>query len=79
MNNNSHILYYHKEIDELAKARQQFIERFPKLAPFLSNTSKDPDIERLIENFAILTSKIKMELDQNIPSIAESLINIIAV
>ena len=36
MNNNSHILYYHKEIDELAKARQQFIERFPKLAPFLS-------------------------------------------
>ena len=78
MNNNSHILYYHKEIDELAKARQQFIERFPKLAPFLSNTSKDPDIERLIENFAILTSKIKMELDQNIPSIAESLINIIA-
>ena len=78
MNNNSHILYYHKEIDELAKARQLFIERFPKLAPFLSNTSKDPDIERLIENFAILTSKIKMELDQNIPSIAESLINIIA-
>lgn len=76
--NDNHILYYHKEIDELAKARQKFIERFPKLAPFLSNTSKDPDIERLIENFAILTSKIKMELDQNIPSIAESLINIIA-
>lgn len=78
MSQNNHILYYHKEIDELAKARQLFIERFPKLAPFLSNTSKDPDIERLIENFAILTSKIKMELDQNIPSIAESLINIIA-
>lgn len=78
MNHKDHILYYHKEIDELAKARQQFIERFPKLAPFLANTSKDPDIERLIENFAILTSKIKMELDQNIPSIAESLINIIA-
>ena len=78
MNSNEHIYYYHKEIDELAKARQLFIERFPKLAPFLSNNSKDPDIERLIENFAILTSKIKMELDQNIPSIAESLINIIA-
>ena len=78
MNSSEHIYYYHKEIDELAKARQLFIERFPKLAPFLSNNSKDPDIERLIENFAILTSKIKMELDQNIPSIAESLINIIA-
>lgn len=78
MNHKDHVIYYHKEIDELAKARQQFIERFPKLAPFLANTSKDPDIERLIENFAILTSKIKMELDQNIPSIAESLINIIA-
>ena len=59
MYNNDHIMYYYREIDELAKARQLFIERFPKLAPFLSNTSKDPDIERLIENFAILTSKIK--------------------
>lgn len=78
MKSSEHIYYYHKELDELAKARQLFIERFPKLAPFLSNNSKDPDIERLIENFAILTSKIKMELDQNIPSIAESLINIIA-
>lgn len=72
------LFYYHKEIDELARAREIFVKRFPKLAPFLSHDSKDPEIERLIENFAILTSKLHRELDQNIPVIAESLINIVS-
>lgn len=72
------MFYYHKEIDELSRAREIFVRRFPKLAPFLSHDSKDPEIERLIENFAILTSKLHRELDQNIPVIAESLINIVS-
>ena len=65
-------------MDYLHKTRELFIAKFPKLAPFLAHNSNDPDIERIIENLAILTSKIRQELDQNIPHIAESLINIIA-
>ena len=40
--------------------------------------SNDPDVERIIESLALLTSKIHEELDGNIPLIAESLINILA-
>ena len=71
------IFYYQKEISYLYEARKWFVEKFPKLVPFLSQDSKDPDVERIIENLAILTSRIRQELDQNIPQIAESLINII--
>ncbi|MWV61583.1 type VI secretion system baseplate subunit TssF [Helicobacter saguini] len=72
------IYYYKKELDYLHKMRSLFINNFPKLAPFLSYNSNDPDIERLIENFAILTAKLHQELDNNLPLIAESLINIIS-
>lgn len=75
---NDNVFYYQKELAYLYEAREYFIQKFPKLAPFLAIDSKDPDIERIIENLAILTSKIHQEMEQNIPYIAESLINIIA-
>ncbi|PAF49741.1 type VI secretion protein [Helicobacter sp. 12S02232-10] len=78
MEDKDRLLYYRQEIDYLLHTRELFIKNFPKLAPFLSHDSKDPDIERLIENLALLTSKIRQEMDQNIPTIAESLINIIS-
>ncbi|TEY00223.1 type VI secretion system baseplate subunit TssF [Campylobacter sp. US33a] len=76
MKNN--VFYYQRELNYLHETREYFIKYFPKLAPFLAYNSKDPDVERIIENLAILTSKIHQELDENIPHIAESLINIIA-
>ncbi|MCD8213198.1 MAG: type VI secretion system baseplate subunit TssF [Campylobacter sp.] len=62
----------------LYEMRELFVEKFPKIAPFLGVDNKDPDVERIIENVAILTSKIHQELDENIPLIAESLINIVS-
>lgn len=76
--NNDDIFYYQKELANLNQTREYFVKRFPKLAPFLAFDSKDPDVERIIENLAILTSKIHQEIDQNIPQIAESLLNIIS-
>ena len=76
--NESNVLYFHKEMAYLREMRELFIEKFPKVAPFLNTDSKDPDVERIIENVAILTSKIHQELDENIPLIAESLINIVS-
>lgn len=70
--------YFKKELAYLYEQREQFVKRFPKLAPFLGHNSKDPDVERIIENLALLSAKIHEELDQNIPYIAESLINIVA-
>ncbi|WP_279039153.1 type VI secretion system baseplate subunit TssF, partial [Campylobacter helveticus] len=72
------IYYYQKELASLYEMRERFVSQFPKLAPFLSLDGKDPDVERIIENLALLTSKLHKELDENIPYIAESLINIIS-
>ena len=72
------LYYYQKELAYLYETRELFVSKFPKLAPFLSLDSKDPDIERIIENLALLTSKLHRELDENIPHIAQSLINIIS-
>lgn len=72
------IFYYQKELDYLHKSKETILEFYPKLAPFLDKNSKDPDVERIIENLAILTSKIHKELDENIPYIAQSLINILS-
>ena len=76
--NENNVLYFHKEMAYLREMRELFVEKFPKVAPFLNTDSKDPDVERIIENVAILTSKIHQELDENIPLIAESLINIVS-
>ena len=76
--NNEDVFFYQKEIAHLYKTRECFTKKFPKLAPFLATDSKDPDIERIIENLAVLTAKIHQEMEHNIPYIAESLLNIIA-
>ena len=76
--NENNVLYFRKEMAYLYEMRELFVEKFPKVAPFLNADSKDPDVERIIENVAILTSKIHQELDENIPLIAESLINIVS-
>ena len=76
--NNEDVFYYQKELSYLYQTREYFVKKFPKLAPFLALDSKDPDIERIIENLAILTSKIHQEMEQNIPYIAESLLNVVS-
>ncbi|TLD80010.1 type VI secretion system baseplate subunit TssF [Helicobacter sp. MIT 11-5569] len=76
--NQDNIFYFQKELAYLYETRKLFTQKYPKLAPFLAHNSKDPDVERIIENLAVLTAKIHQEMDQNIPYIAESLINIVA-
>lgn len=76
--NNEDIFYYQKELSYLHQAREYFIKKIPKLAPFLALDNRDPDIERIIENLAVLTSRIRQEMEQNIPYIAESLLNIVS-
>lgn len=76
--NNEDIFYYQKELSYLHQAREHFIKKIPKLTPFLALDNRDPDIERIIENLAILTSRIRQEMEQNIPYIAESLLNIVS-
>lgn len=75
---NNDILYYKNELNAILDFKQNFIKKYPKLTPFLSNDNKDVDVERIIESLAILISQVKQELDFNTLYIAESLINILS-
>ncbi|MCR4942011.1 MAG: type VI secretion system baseplate subunit TssF [Campylobacter sp.] len=77
LNEDNNVLYFRKELGYLNDMRDIFTKRYPKIAPFLSQDSNDPDVEKIIENLALLTSRIRQELDENIPSIADSLVNIL--
>lgn len=76
--NQKTILYFRKERERLQASREEIVSQYPKLAPFLALDSQDPDTEKLIDNFAILTAKVRQEMDENIPFLAESLLNILS-
>lgn len=76
--NQKTILYFRKEMEMLKSEREQLVRQYSKLSPFLSKDAQDPETEKLIDNLAILTAKIRQEMDENIPFLAESLLNILS-
>lgn len=76
--NQKTILYFRKELESLKQSREELIAQYPKLAPFLALGAQDPDTEKLIDNLAILSAKIRQEMDENTPFLAESLLNILS-
>ena len=66
--------------DELAYLREighEFARENPRLAPYLSRESSDPDVERLLEGFAFLTGRLREKLDDELPEVAHSLLDLI--
>lgn len=54
-----------------------FAQRNPALAPFIGDGSQDPDVERLLESFAFLTGRIHQKLDDELPELSHSLMNLL--
>ncbi len=72
--------YYERELSMLRNHAWQFAKRYPKIAGQLqinSETAGDPHVERLIESFALLTSRINKKLEDNYPEFTEALLNVI--
>ncbi len=66
--------------DELAFLRDlggEFAAENPNLAPFLGRESTDPDVERLLEGFAFLTSRLRQRLDDELPELSHSLLRVL--
>lgn len=70
--------YYESELSALREQGKVFSERFPKLAPFLGQGTKDPDIERLLEGFAFVGGKLSAKIDDAYPELAEQFLEILA-
>ncbi|WP_278387779.1 type VI secretion system baseplate subunit TssF [Pseudomonas oryzihabitans] len=69
--------YYQSELAELRQLGARFAERNPALAPFLGQAGQDPDVERLLEGFAFLTGRLRQKLDDELPELTHSLLNLL--
>src|SRR3954449_7956150 len=72
--------YYHRELSFIRRLAAEFAAAHPKIAGRLRlgpDTSADPHVERLIEAFAYLTSRIRHKLDDDLPEITEALLGVL--
>jgi len=72
--------HYERELAFLRERARSFAERYPKIAGRLqvsSEVAEDPHVERMIESFALLTSRIHKRLDDDFPLFTESLLEVL--
>src|SRR5216117_2330391 len=69
--------YYNRELAHLREMGAEFAREFPKIAGRLALedfTCADPYVERLLEGFAFLTSRVQLKLDAEFPRFTQSLL-----
>ena len=72
--------YYERELIFLRRMGADFARKYPKIAARLlidEEKIEDPHVERMIEAFAFLTGRINIKLDDELPEITESFLNVI--
>jgi type VI secretion system protein ImpG len=69
--------YYQSELTALRQLGKRFAERNPALAPFLGQSGRDPDVERLLEGFAFLSGRLRQKLDDELPELTHSLMHLL--
>ena len=71
--------YYTEEINYLLEMGREFAKHHPQKARMLhldDVRSRDPNVERLLESFSFLTSRIRKRLDDDFPQIADGLLSL---
>jgi len=74
------LAYYERELIFLRRMGAEFARKYPKVAGRLlldEEKIEDPHVERMIEAFAFLTGRIGLKLDDELPEITESFINLL--
>lgn len=72
--------YYERELIFLRRMGADFSRRYPKIAARLQleeEKVEDPHVERMIEAFAFLTARIGLKIDDELPEITESFLNLL--
>jgi len=68
---------FQDELSYLRDVGRELVEQNPKLAPYLGQTSADPDVERLLQGFAFLTSRLRGRIDDEMSDFTHSLISLV--
>lgn len=72
--------YYERELIFLRRMGAEFARKYPKIATRLlldEEKIEDPHVERMIEAFAFLTGRVSLKLDDELPEITESFLNVL--
>ncbi|MEP6848462.1 MAG: type VI secretion system baseplate subunit TssF [Acidobacteriota bacterium] len=72
--------YYERELIFLRRMGADFARKYPKIAARLlldEEKIEDPHVERMIEAFAFLTGRVGLKLDDELPEITDSFLNIL--
>ena len=73
--------YYNRELAYLREMGAEFAERYPKVAGRLGMRGievADPYVERLMEGFAFLTSRVQLKMDAEFPRFSQRLLEMVA-
>jgi len=72
--------HYERELAFLRQQAKGFAERYPKIAGRLqvsNEIAEDPHVERMIESFALLASRIHKRLDDDFPLFTETFLEVL--
>lgn len=72
--------YYERELTYLRRLGAEFAQRYPKVAGRLllePNKCEDPHVERMLEGFAFLAARVHLRIDDDVPEISETLLNVV--
>jgi type VI secretion system protein ImpG len=72
--------YYNEELTYLRGMGREYARKYPKIADRLElqdGYPADPHVERLIESFALLTGRIRHEMDAEFPEITSALLGVL--
>ena len=72
--------YYERELIFLRRMGAEFAKKYPEIAARLlldEEKIEDPHVERIVEAFALLSGRIGLKLDDELPEITESFLNVI--
>lgn len=68
---------FREELNYLRKQGRQFARQNPQLARFLGEQAADPDVERLLEGFAFLTARLRMKIEDDLPELTHSILQLL--
>jgi type VI secretion system protein ImpG len=74
------LFYYERELSYLRQLGAEFAEKYPKVASRLvlePSKCEDPHVERLLEGFAFLAARVHLKIDDDLPEVTESLLNVV--
>src|SRR6266700_2265538 len=72
--------YYERELVFLRRMGADFARKYPKIAARLlldEEKIEDPHVERMVEAFAFLAARVGLKLDDELPEVTESFLNVL--